>query len=778
MVHRNLTRLLVGAAVLVMPAVAVAQQSLPANQGPASPTDVAPDAASQAPTTPRQSSSPANDVGPDTGRLGDIVVTARKRTERLQDVPVAVSAARGDALLAQGAVNVQQVARVAPGLFYESIEPSRPNIYLRGVGTRSFDAGAESSVGTFVDGVYIGRFGGQIQNLVGVDRVEVLKGPQGALFGRNTIGGAINVTTVKPDDTLQARVTGTYSRQSHFGADGVGATALVSGPLVDGKLFALVSGGYTRDDGDMLATNTGRLYNGEETGSVRGRLVYKADDRTELDLIGDYLDTSNALGFQADTVGGARPAILVAKPGLTSPVNPDPYRFTQTNLPGTHSISGGVSLTGTWTGDTLALTSITAYRSGRIHGDSDLDGTGLDTVSNPVAEHSNQFSQELRLSSVANGALTFGDQVNWLAGAYLFSENVHRSEGNYIGTDSVLTFFTGGQPFNNISNADVHTRSYALFGQVGVKLTDSLKIDAGLRYSHDSKHGLIGATTDFALPVLVPAPFTVDLRKSWSSVDPSVTLSYKVTPDILTYASYSKGFKSGAFQYLAFTPALASVIVDPEKLDAYQAGAKTEFFDHHLRLNAAVFYYDYKNIQVPRIEIPAGGSVPAVTLTNAARSHIKGFEVEGAAVLNRSFRIEYGYAYLDARFTNYAYSSTLDFSGNRLPRAPRNTVDLAAIATARTDLGALEVRGALNYVSSLYFEPDNAQRDPGTREPGRTLFDASATLTHAGYSITLWGRNLSDRSYRASVLNISGYRLDNVWARRRTIGVTVAAGFK
>lgn len=779
MKSKIMTRAVIATGLGILPTVVAAQTPPADSAAPAPPSDISPSAATQPATTPVATSPEAfsKETAQPTSALGDIVVTARKRTERLQDVPVAVSAVKGDALLTQGAINVQDVSRVAPGLFYQSIEPSRPNIYLRGIGTRSFDAGAESSIGTFIDGVYIGRFGGQIANLVGVDRVEVLKGPQGALFGRNTIGGAINITTKKPGDEFEARVTGTYDRQSHFNSDGGGGSALISGPIVEGKLFALFSGGYNRDGGDMLATNTNRLYNGDTSKTARGRVVWKAADDLEFDLSGDYLDTSNSLGFRGSDVNGSRPSIVVAKPGLTSPVDPDPYRFTQNDLPGSRDKSGGVGLTSTYSGEQVAITSITAYRAGRERGDSDLDGTSLDTVSNPVKEKSHQFSQELRVSSTSDGALTFGDRVNWLAGAYYFSERINRSEGQLIGPDSVLTFFTG-TPFDNISSALVRTRSYALFGQIGVKLTDTLKLDAGLRYSNDAKHATIGATTDFPLPFLVPADFTVNPHKTFSSVDPSVTLSYKPSRDVLAYVSYSKGFKSGAFQYLAFTPALASVVVDPEKLNAYQAGIKSEFLDHHLRINAAAFYYDYSNIQVPRIQIPAGGSVPTVTLSNAARSHLKGFEVEGAAVINRYFRLEYGYAFLDAKFKKYVYSSTLDFSGNTLPRAPRNTVDFAGIATIPVGVNNLEVRGAMNYVSSLYFEPDDAKVDPGTREPARTLFDASATFTHGGYSITVWGRNLSDKGYRSSVLNISGSRLDEVWAPRRVIGVTLAAAFK
>ena len=711
--------------------------------------------------------------------VGDIIVTARKREERLQDVPVAVSAVSGDALLAQGATNVQDIARIAPGLFYQSAEPSRPNIYLRGIGTRSFDAGAESSVGTFVDGVYIGRFGGQIQDLVGVDRIEVLKGPQGALFGRNTIGGAISIITKKPGDEAEARVTGTYGRQSHFGADNYGGSIIASGPLVADKLFGLVTVARNHADGHMLATNTNTRFNGSTTDTARARLVWRAADDLELDLIGDFLKGRNRYGFRGNDVGGLRPGILVARPGLTSPVDPNPYRFTQTpGIPQTRRRAGGVSLTSTFDGDAVSVTSITAYRAGRQRGASDLDATALDSVQNPIAEKSSQFSQEVRLTSASNGALTFGDRVNWIVGAYYFSEDVNRSEGRRLGTASVLSLFNGGQPFTEFSDVEVNTRSYALFGQVGVELTDTLKLDGGLRYSNDRKRAVIAARTPRPLPFLTPASFEITPERTFSAVDPSVTLSYKPNTDLLVYASYSKGFKSGAFQYFAFTAPVASVVVEPERLDAYQAGVKADLFERRLRVNASLFQYKYKDIQVPRIEVPAGGTVPSVTLSNAARSTLKGFEVEGAALLSKGLRVEYGYAYLDATFDRYVYSAALDFSGNRLPRAPKNTVNLAGIVSVDTGFGAFELRGSGSYLSGFDFEPDNGRVDVGTREPGRTLFDLSASLTRGDYAVTVFARNLTDKAYRASVLNISGSRLDEVWAPRRVIGVTLSAGFR
>ena len=469
--------------------------------------------------------------------------------------------------------------------------------------------------------------------------------------------------------------------------------------------------------------------------------------------------------------------MLLVTPGLSAPVPSDPYRITQNPVSNNIVEAGGASLTVNNDGDRLAITSITAYRKGALRSNSDLDGTLFDSVTNPVRERSSQFSQEFRISSVAGGALTLGDRLQWIFGGYYYSENADRSDSLHLGADNVVVaFFTAGVPVDNIFQVDVRTRSFALFGQAGISLTENVTLDLGLRYSNDRKRAVSSANANINLPIFVPNNFTVNPRGSWSSLDPSVTLSYRPSKDVLLFASYTSGFKSGAFQLQPYVPEVASVVVNPEELDAYQGGIKADLLSRRLRVNAAAFYYDYKNIQLPRIDVPPGGQLPIVFLSNAATSTVKGFEIEGFGILSDNLRVEYGYSYLDAKFNKYVFNSTLDFSGNRLPRAPKHTVNLTGVVTVPLTSAQLEFRGSMNHVSKFSFEPDNATRDVGTNERARTLFDASIGVSlDSGLALTLWGRNLSDRGYRSSTLNISGFRLDNVWAQRRTIGVTIAS---
>lgn len=702
------------------------------------------------------------------GDDASIVVTARKREERMQDVPIAVTALSADTLQAAGAANTQDLARLSPGLFYSSFTPSIPNLFVRGVGTRSYDAGAEASVGTFVDGVYIARFGSQIQDLGDVERVEVLRGPQGALFGRNTIGGAINIVTRRPGDEAHADLVTSYGRADHFEGEDVSVSVVLSGPVVADQMYGQVS--YTRRDSDGATAleGSGQLVNGAINEAGRARLLIRPAGTLEFDFSVDAFRTSDATWiWTANDVGGARPNVLFAA-GPGPAINPDPYQTSVTPGQGGIARDGwGANATITDTLAAIDITSITAYRESQNGFENDLDGSALDSVLQPSSETASQFSQELRFASQPDVALPFGLQGDWLFGVYYFEEDIDRLDSTILGADSLLPGLVLS------SGAAVSTESWAAFAQLGIDLSERLRLDIGLRTGRDSKRAhLFDQETPFPA---FSSPYELGLSDSWSSTDPSLSLSYHIEPDVMVFASYASGFKSGGFQFAATDPISASEVVRPESVNAYQVGLRADWFDSRLRTNITAFHYDYEDIQVPRIE----GIV--VHTSNAATSTIEGVELEGFIRLSESFRVEYGYAYLDAHYDDYQFDVGKDFSGNQLPRSPENTLNLALVLEATTSFGDLSARLSGNYVDAFYFEPDNAEFDPGTREPSHTTFDASIGLSQGPYAITLWGRNLSDEEMRATVLNFgngsvlfTGNRLLEIWAPRRSFGVTLA----
>lgn len=723
---------------------------------------------------------PAVEVPDETGvaKVDDIVVTARKRTERLQDVPIAISAVSGDTLRKQGPLDVRSISNVSPGVFYQSGDRRTPTLYIRGIGTRSFSDEADPSVGTFVDGVYIARFSSTLQDLFDVERVEVLKGPQGTLFGRNTIGGALNIVTRSPTDEFHASVDVSQSFNQNYGGTGTSASVLVSGPLVGDKLLGQISGSYNRADGFTKIVNTGKLADGGRNATLRGKLIYNASNALKLTLIGDYYDSDDQqAAVRSNDVGGLRPTILLARPGAVIPVDPNPYRVTATpGTPGPTRSGGGVSLTGEFTGEAISVTSITAYRKANLFATADFDGSSLDLWTIPDTSHEDQFSQEIRFASTVGGPLTFGDRIKWTAGAYYFTENVRQVYAYHYGPDSSLVALppprgTGGTPIDWSSTEDVGVRSYALFGQVTVNLTKALSLDVGGRFTEDKKNYLAQAVT--SAPGIYRSNFIQPAANTWRAFDPTVILSYKISPSVLAYASYSRGFKSGAYQLAPATPLLASQAAQPERITAYQGGIKADLLNSRLRFNLAGFYYKYDNIQVQQTLLLPGQTSTISLLSNGARSTLYGIEADGQFVFNRILRAQYGISYLHAKYDEYRPTPTLNYSGNDLPYSPEVTANLGLTADVPLGFATLSLRGNAHYSASYFWAPGNA--DAGVREPSHIIADLSADLRIDRYRGGIFVTNLTGEEYRTQVTDINPTRLLEIWGPRRVIGVRLSA---
>lgn len=710
--------------------------------------------------------------------LESIVVTARKRDERLQDVPIAISAVSAEEMSARGGIDIQQVAKVSPGVYYQAGDRRAPTLFIRGIGTRSFTDEADASIGTFIDGVYIARFNSQLQDIFDVERVEVLKGPQGSLFGRNTIGGAINIVTVAPSDHLQAKATSSYGWNEDASGHEISVGALVGGPLIQDKLLGQISASFSDIEGATDIVNTGERAGGGRNTTIRGKLVTDASDDLKLSLIADYYESKDELpGYRSNDAGGLRSPILLARPGAVSPVDPDPYRITATpGIPLPTRSGGGLNLTSTFSSDAFNITSITAYRESDLDNTLDFDGTSLAIWEILTRSRQDQFSEEIRFSSTEGGALTLGDRVAWTLGAYFFSESVEQNYAYGFGADSAVVALpppsgTGGQPILYTSDARIDVDSYAFFGQATIDITDALSLDLGARYTTDKKTYVVDVET--SAPTVYRSSFIQPAHNTWSSFDPTAILSYKVVPSVLTYVSYSKGFKSGAYQLAPATPLLASQAAKPEELDAYQGGIKAELLDDTLRLNFAGFYYKYENIQVQRTVLLPGQTTTTSLLTNGAQSTLKGFELDGQYAFADHWRAEFGYSYVDARYDRYDFTPTVSFSGNHLPRAPENSGNISLIADYPLGSGELTLRASGNYVSSYYFEPSND--DAGVREPSHTTADFSADFSFDRYSVGLFGKNITNEKQRAYLVNINPTRLLEIWAPGRVVGVRFSA---
>lgn len=695
----------------------------------------------------QQASSQSSSESPT--EIDDIVVTAQRRSERTQDIPVAISAFGGAQLERTGTVSLQSIATKVPSVYFGSFGALRPQLYIRGIGTRSFDPGSESSVGIFEDEVYLGRSSGSFGSIRDVERIEVLRGPQGTLYGRNTIGGAVNVITKAPTEDFHAELQGGIS--NFDGRDIFGA---VSGPVLSDKITARISGWSTTRDGYIKSVTTGRRFQGIDNQGGRARLAIKPTDRLQVDLTAELTHDGNDgafAGFNQGTVGN--PGAVFFAPATRIPISTGSLRANYwTSDPTLKRNAQAYTARANYETGDVTLTSISAWRNLKVADSRDLDGSSLDVIHQNSRERSHQFTQEFRIASDKDGRLSLGGHLSWLIGAYYYNDRSRRQDDLRIGVDSLVRAALG-TPALDTAVSDYRTKSYAVFGQATFAFTDHFDVTVGARYSEDKKSAAqVGTTTD-ALPIIA-APFNAFNKAKYTSFDPRIVATYKFNRDVSVYAGYSTGFKSGGFQYSPFSLAQANQVFQPEDLTAYEFGLKSDWFDRRLRINLAGFYYDYKNLQVSRIV--QTGTTTSSLISNAASSTLKGVEIEIQAKPTRNIDLSATYGYLDAKYDRYIFNATTDFSDTRMVRAPKNTFSIGAEFHAPVAEGEVRLRADYAYTGVLYHEPGQGDIRfgtgvPLTREPANGLLDLSVSFERGPWSVTGYATNVTNESYRRTV---------------------------
>ena len=588
---------------------------------------------------------------------GEIVVVARKREERLIDVPIAITALTATDLARTQAIDLGGIQGTVPNvnLVQGRGSTSNANIFIRGVGQPDALQTFDPAVGIYVDGVYMSRIQGALFSLFDVDHIEVLRGPQGTLYGKNTIGGAVNIVSKRPDlDTLTAAGSVTYGRFDQWLLNGY-----VSAPIVADKVALSLAGVYDKRDGIVTDPLTGRKYNDRNTLAGRAILRVQPTERFDFTISGDYTRqrTAPTLGYatapltQTDFVTGVR----VAKPAY--PYGKYDFKASTSLQPGQGQRLDhwGVSLNMNYElTDALTLTSITAYRKLKPDYYLDFDATELEIADAFVGFRQHQFSQEVQLKLDT-------ERLKGVFGLYYLNEKVTSHQESY--DDSLFTLLGGPITFTRFIDDDQRTKSYAAFGQLTYELTDKLSFTGGLRYTKEKKrYDRITTTASslaalnrvtFAFPQNLPAPYNADDSVSFDAWTPSFTLSYKPSRDSLIYVSASRGFKSGGFNGRANSIADVTEVVNgvptivpyfkPETVWTYEGGAKAAFLGGRVRLSGDVFYSDYKDFQA-RV---GGGSAGAFPVLNAGKLRIWGIESEMAVEPARGWNIRTSLGYLD-----------------------------------------------------------------------------------------------------------------------------------
>jgi iron complex outermembrane receptor protein len=672
--------------------------------------------------------------------LEEVIVTAQRRTENLQNVPIAITAVSADRVEALHATRLTDLAGVAPGLVLDR-GSANDTVTLRGVGGGGRNIGFGSRAGVYLDGVYIGQSTALNQPMLDIERIEVLRGPQGTLFGRNTVSGAVSIITRPPEDDFHADLVAATGNQDYQKY-----SVVANAPLGTDKLLGKFS--FVDEQRDGFTKN---LYNGDHViGSLdlqswRAALRAQPTDALTLDLIVD--DTQDD-SFRS----GPESISTLTGGGTTDPNAPKPFETNTNTRRIKEGSNKGVNFTVNYSLPVAAtLTSITAYRESRLFVQADNDYSPVDFVKTDYHDAFDQFSQELRLASDQDG------RMRWVAGVFFLDEqaDTHRDAG----WGAAAPLLGLGLAANSITPADasIDTRSYAVFGSFDYDFTDRWTLNTGLRYTdetRDLRFDLDGSTSGL-IGIATLDNFHDDASEDhWT---PVVGLTFKASDDVNLYVRYSEGFKSGGWNVDFLNRNQIKDLdgngrVDfaflTETVTSYELGVKAEMLDRRLRANVAAFQSDYQDYQINSfVHFPGG--VTVIQLTNAAKVETKGVELSLEAVPVEGLLLTLDAAYIDAKFDKFpgGGAAGTDASGNQLPFAPEWSGSISAqYSVPITAWNArLELFGQYAYRDPTYAGQENLP----TQELGaRNLTNARVSLEFAKrWGITVWGNNVFEDSY-------------------------------
>ncbi len=675
-----------------------------------------------------------------------LTITARRREETVQQVPAAVTAFSALSLRDMGANDLEDLGVSVPNvnIVLGRGSSSSANIFIRGLGQpdalQSFDPG----VGVYLDDVYMSRIQGALFKIFDIERIEVLRGPQGTLYGKNTIGGAIKLVTRRPGNEFEAFGEVTAGR---FGR--VDGKAFFGGPIIEDKVAFSASFLTSNRDGIVKDPATGRKFNDDNTIVTRAAIVFTPTDNFDADLSFDYTRqrTELTLGRQESDLQQVD-LLLGARTILPAPTTE--YDFTGStgfaDDRGQELDHWGISLRMSWeASDALTITSITAYRELKPDFYIDIDATPFEIGDVFVGIDQSQFSQELRFHYVQ-------DRWDVIFGVYyLDEENVSEQ---LAFADDFLTFAGAPLTFLRTIDDDLDTTSLAAFVDVTFDITDRLSISGGVRYSYDRKKYF--RTTDAILSGALFDQFAFEDRESWDAVTPSFSIDFQATDDLLVYARVARGFKSGGFNGRANAPGEEEAY-DPEFVWTYEVGLKAEFADRRVTANLAAFYNDYKDFQA-RVSAILDPDAPlpdfAFPVLNAANIETYGIELELNAQVTDEFLLFGSLGYLKANYKEFM-DAFRDRSDDPVPFAPKWTIQMGAAYTMEiSNWGTATVRLDGNYKARHYLSVDI--RDVLSQD-GFWLLNASLTLEPDDgnwYFITAF-RNITDEVYKTDAQEFS-----------------------
>jgi iron complex outermembrane receptor protein len=793
------------------------------------------------------------------GGLDEIVVTAQRRETNLQTTAVAITAYTGETLAEEKIFSAADLANSVPAFSLTALSPLDAELNIRGItNTRLDSPTADPSVGTFVDGAYVGRTGDYNFDLYDLERIEVIRGPQGVLLGKNVVGGALSIVTARPEFENSGKLLASYGNY-----DAMLLSGHVTGGLSE-NVAGRFSFQYRKRDGfaedilhnrdvediESLQARAQFLWNGGDSGwTVRGIFDYSQDESNGINTVAvdggtrscetSYLRTnctrpwSNLRAYLGITdprkniaqsvqyAGEGRTQQFLERDnwGITLDVEKDLGSFTVNSLTSYRRVDSAQLYDQTGAGpealnwELARWQAYIAFVNAKYGTRPATSNNGQFLFAQPVGEAvvGRAFSQEFRFTSKPSDG-----RFDWIGGVYYKSDN-NRKTDRFIGENFLGAVIpNAANPLSTLSGEnrwfnDGDVENVAVFLQGGWKFTDTVKLNVGVRWTQDDKsgnaQGLVVATGDRFAPndprpnvtieglcrrpdntVVSPTPATCvapnrwvysagtgysqDYAEKWTELTPQATLEWRATDETFLYATVAKGFKGGGYDDTPANPAQAATPFDPETVWNYEVGIKTDLLDNRLRLNADVFYMDYKNLQVTQTNAAC-----LCNLTdNAASAEIKGVEAEFQFAATDALRLSLAGSYVDATYKDFLESAIdpstgqrLDSTGNQLQRTPETQISAGIDFT--TGLGAWEraLNFRLNYSwqSELYWATDNI-----AKEDAYGLLDARIGLAPDGapWEVAVWGKNVTDELYRVNIISFFGEEVSQFGAPR-TFGV-------
>lgn len=690
-------------------------------------------------------------------QLEEVIVTAQKRSEDLQNVPIAVNTLDAEALFESGVSDVTDLGAVVPGLNITSANGIL-NTSLRGIGSNGIAPGFENPIALYVDGVYYASSTANFLNVANVAQVAVVKGPQGTLYGRNATGGLVQVTTRDPSEGRQLQASLSYGNY-----ESSAATVYLGGNLSD-RVAADISV-YAARQGEPWGDNPstgGELYTFDNDVTVRSKWVFSLSDTTSITLTGDYSDLDSRMRgatVQPGTISGFTPA-LGSAPDLDYDIANDAPNWKKG-----HAAGGSLLIRHDFDG--FSVSSLTAYRESEYRRSFELDGGPLPLAYAEETWPDSQFTEELQIQSLGDSALT------WQAGAFYF-----KGKAAFTPITLYANFLGANLSFFNRQSSE----SIAAYAQGTYAFSDKTKLTLGGRYTEETREAYDGSTSVYVIPfqLQLPPEYADDMESTFDKFNYRVSLDHRFSDALLAYVSSSSGFKSGGFN--TGSPGTAPYM--PETVTAYEIGAKADLWDRRVRWNNAVYFYDYKDLQTQVLDTSG-----VIFIANAASAEIYGFESDLEWQATEALHVTAGISFIDSEYTSYpgallsdpagGVPSVIDPSGvgakgNSLPYAAEFTATLGADYSWSLPVGTFRLAVGGYYNDGYYFEADNVMEQD-------SFLDLTAnvrwTSSSGRYWIGAYGGNLSDeRIIGYGTTQSNGTHLLQ-WAAPLTYGITMGVSF-